>query len=195
MPLTHPAKADLSVKAFVLRAYINELKVANLFEVVLGKVDPGTRQVLLDPPPGSSWIDSRHTDGIGEVASEIIGLQRWRKISHDAVINSMIPVLRVVVEGFVRLFGATPATLLARLTRITSTSQRGVEYDYQASSNRSGVLIVRYYERRDVPLSTFYSCAGGIDTIFDICHTPGTIGDPQRIDDGKGNAVRIEVKW
>jgi hypothetical protein len=33
--------------------------------------------------------------------------------------RTMVPVLHIVIEGFVRLFGATPATLLARLTKIT----------------------------------------------------------------------------
>jgi hypothetical protein len=191
---TAPAP-DLSVKAYVVRGFISELKRVNLFEQVITRIEPATRLYMLEPSPGSTWVDSKHAEQIGEVVSELVGLQGWRKISHDATIHNMIPVLRVVIEGFVRIFGATPASLLTRLTKITSSSARGIEYDYQPISSRTGVLTVRYPERRNVPLSTFFCCAGGVETIFDICHQPGTLGDPKIVGDGLGNAARMDVKW
>jgi hypothetical protein len=193
---SHPdVSGDQQVKGFVLRAYITELKRIDLFERVLPRLDSKTRVVLLDPPPGNQWTDSRHTEHLGAVVSDMVGLRGWRQISHDATINNMVPVLRIVIEGFVRIFGGTPATLLARLTRITSTSARGVIYDYEPTTDRSGVLIVRYGERRNVPLSTFYCCAGGVCTIFDICRTPGTLGDPRIVENGLANTAAMDVKW
>jgi hypothetical protein len=192
-----PARAPLehAVKAFVLRAYVTELKRADLFDRVLAKISPATRPLLVDPPPGSTWLDSKHTEHLGEVVSALEGLLFWRSISHDATLNTMVPVLRIVIEGFVRLFGGTPATLFTRLTKITSTSARGVIYDYEATSNRSGVLTVRYPERRNVPLSTFYCCAGGVETIFDICRAKGTLGDPRMVDNGRSNTATFDVSW
>ena len=194
-PAESSGKPDLSVKSYVVRGFITELKRIDLFDAVVAKVEPATRRFLLDPAPGSTWVDWRYSEEVGEVVSALVGLPGWRKISHDATINNMVPVLRVVIEGFLRLFGATPAALLSRLTKITSSSARDIEYDYQPTSSRSGVLTVRYPTRRNVPLSTFYCCAGGVETIFDICRTAGTLGNSKLIDDGRANAARLDAKW
>jgi hypothetical protein len=183
------------VKAFVLRAHINELKRCDLFDRTVAKLDLATRRLMLDPPPASTWLDACHLEHLGEVVSQLVGLRAWRKMSHDATLNNMVPVIRVVIEGFVRIFGTSPATLLTRLNTITSSSARGAIYEYEPLSNRSGVLTVRYPGRQHVALSTFYCCVGGIDTIFDLCRTAGSISEPSIVEDGHANTAKLTVKW
>jgi hypothetical protein len=182
-------------KASMFRGYVDVLRRDRLLDRVRARVSADVAHMLDQPPPASAWIPWRQTDEVMLAIEAVGGIATVRNVSRDAVLVGLVPVLRVAVEGFLRLFGATPSTLLTRMGQLTSNSSRGVEYEYVATSDRSGEMLVRYPSRRDMPLALFAAAAGGFEAVYELCRVRGTVSDPEILADGMRNAVRLRFRW
>lgn len=193
-----PSAAAESVqesKASMFRGYIDALRRAGLFEAVRARVSPDFARTLDHPPPSSVWIPARDTDQLILAIEAAGGLAAVRKLSRDAVLLGLVPVLRGAIEAFLRLFGATPTTLLARISQLTSTSSRGVSYEYESTGDCSAVIVARYPSRRNMPIALFVAAAGGFEAIYELCGVQGKVSDPEVLSDGIGNAARFTFEW
>ncbi len=193
-----PATVDtgkMRCKASVLRGYLAVLESESLLEAVRQRSSPATRAAIDDPPPASNWMPSAPAEEISVIVADIDGFERCRKISHTAAREGVVPLLRKAVEGFLRLFGATPATLLSRMDLLTRSTMEGIEYEWQSTDDHTGFITLRYPFRRHMPLATFHAAAGSLTVTFDLCGKRGSIGEPEPLDVIEGNAVRFPVKW
>src|SRR5262249_24113600 len=163
--------------------YIAVLTRQGLFDGVLERVSPTTRAMLLEPPPASSWVDATVTEEVALAVAALAGPEAWRRVVLDATRTSVIPILRLALARFIRLFGATPASIFSRLGQLTANIVRGIEYEYTPTSPRSGDLVIRQLGRRDTPLVIFQGAAGGFSVVFELCRTKGAVSEPELIPD------------
>ncbi len=140
-------KVGYEVKGAALRAYIKELERKGWLDAVSAKISPEARAAFAAPPPASSWMDAAPIEELMGVVEALHGEQSVRALSHGAQ-KDLVPVLRPVIEGVLRIFGASPATMYARMELLTRTSLRGVEFGWEAASPESGTMEVRFVARR-----------------------------------------------
>ncbi len=102
-----------------------------------------------------------------------------RALSRDAQ-KALIPMLRPLVEGAMRLFGTTPPTC-------------GVAFKWMPRAERSGEVEVCFVDRRDVPFHAFVSFASTFELILELCGKTGTVAPPESIE--KGKSARFAITW
>ena len=113
-------------------------------------------------------------------------------MSHDAN-NEMVPLLRPLIEGILRLFGTSPATIFSRLELLTRTNLRGCEFKWRAETETSGEIEVRFVSRRQLPRRAFISFVGSFEVVLELCGKKGTVSSPDLLTDGSG--ARFVVEW
>jgi hypothetical protein len=166
-----------------------------MHEQVLARVDPATRAMMLDPPPATTWIDAHRLMDVDQVLLELRGAAVLRQMTRRAAEEGMLPVLRGTVEGLLRLFGASPASLFSRVGRFAGSTARGIEYRYIVTSETSGLLELEHVGLTNVPRGPLVATAGGLEYIFELCGVRGTISDPEMVDNGRANICRYQVAW
>ena len=98
-------------------------------------------------------------------------------------------------ERVLTLFGASPASFLARLHRVAEATARGVEYAYEPIDAKSGRFEIGYTKLRDVPVAAFVATGGALAFLFEMCGVRGTFGEPEWVADGTKNRMRFLVSW
>lgn len=181
-----------AVKGAVMRGFAAALRREGVFDKVRAFVSDDAGELLDNPPPASAWIERRRVLPIYLAIERVGGLPLTRKITREAVLLGLIPVVRLMVDGFLRLFGATPHTILSRMNDLSKSSGRGSEYEYVRTSDHSGTLTVRYVAERNVAPCVYAVAAGGFEAMLDVVGVKGTVGEPVTIAD---NAVRFVIEW
>ena len=184
-----------AAKAGMLRGFAAALKREGLYDKVRAKLTPSVAALLDNPPPASVWVESKDIEPLHIAIQEVAGLAGVRKISRAAVTLGLLPFAKIVIDGFLRLFGATPHTLLSRISDMSRTSTRGIEYEYVQTSERTARMLVRYPAQTNVPISVFSVAAGGFEAMIDATGATGTVSEPEVINDGRGNSARFVIEW
>jgi hypothetical protein len=183
------------VKGSLVRSMVAVVTEQGLRNAVIGRVSPVAAELLHDPPLPTMWIDAQVYNEILQALYEIEGAERLRHLNREAVDRGLSSLLRTTAPGMLRLFGASPETLLSRLDRLGASTSRGVITPYVASGPTSGSLEMEFPALRDVPIGAFVASGGAIKLVFDICGVSGTIGEPTWIDEERRNAMRFAVAW
>lgn len=185
----------VQVKGAFLRGYRAALQDLGLYAEVLEGCTPAVREALEMPPPTSSWVDYALVEGILRVVEAKRGMRTVRKLGHDAVSAGVAPFMQIFVQGLLRVFGVSPATLFANLNRVAAQTTRGMAYAYEATSEASGIMTVSLVERRNVEPIVWQASAGGLEIVFDTCKIGGHVQDPVLVDNGLGNTTQFRVTW
>ena len=151
--------------------------------------------MLVDPPLPTAWIDARLINEVYEVLFVLLGATDLRRLNLEATQRGVSPLVRGAAERVIRIFGASPGTLLSKFDRVAGTTSRGVLYRYESRSDTSGVFDIEYPGLRDVPMGPFVATGGALELIFDICGVAGTIDGPEVVENGRNNRVRYAVNW
>jgi hypothetical protein len=184
-----------AAKAGMIRGIVEALRREGLYEQVRAKVPPSVAALLDNPPPASVWIENSQVEPLHVAMYEVAGAAGVRRIGRAAVTLGLFPFVKVVIDGFLRLFGATPHTLLSRMGDLSKTSTRGIEYEYVRTSDRSARLLIRYVAQKNVPISVFSIAAGGFESMLDATGVKGTVSDPVVVDDGRANSATFTIEW
>ncbi len=187
-----PVDVGYQVKGATLRAYLRVLERDRSFAAVRAKVSPESRALFDAPPPASSWMDASTLEEIMDAVYATGGDAAVRQLSHAAQ-ETLIPLLSPLIEGALRLFGASPATLFARLGLLTRTSLRGVDFKWTPKGPHHGDVEVHFVERQAVPRRAFVSFAASFELVLKLCSKTGTVSGPEAI--GKGSGARFAVSW
>lgn len=185
----------LETKGSVVRSMAATLGEHGLLDGIAAAVSPAARAMLLDPPLPTAWIDGRVVNEVYEAILQLHGADVLRRMNRQAIERGVSPLIRGAAESVLRIFGASPATLLSRLGRVGGTMARGVTYRYDAESDTSGVFEIEYPGLVDVPLSASIATVGGLELVFEMCSTRGTFGPPELVANGRNNRVRFAVSW
>jgi hypothetical protein len=190
-----PQPKPLEIKASMFRGYLAAVDKAGLRDQVRALVSKQTQALMDLPPPISEWLGYEPTDELVIAIDALGGAAEVRALSRRAVLEGMAPFMRSVVQGFLSLFGVSPASLFSRMPQLTGTVSRGIEYGYTEESAHSGTLVVRYPSRHDVPLCVFVAVAGTLESIYDVCDAHGTVSAPEVIAEPAANAARFHLRW
>ena len=183
------------IKGSILRPLILTLASRNLIDPVAARVSPAARAILLDPPVFTEWLDARLSIEIYQAVLEVAGADQLRAIGRESIARGIMPLLRSTIERVLAVFGVSPATLFARLDRAAGGTSRGMVYRYTPIDDCSGEFDLEIPALSDVPLGPFVSTGGGLELIFELCGTRGTISEPRLVDNGRNNRMRYQVSW
>lgn len=196
---TDPAPASLvtaalEAKASTLRGMIKVLEARGLLGAVRAHVTAATRALLDAPPPASSWISHAAFEDLGLAVVAVAGTKAWREVTFTAGRDSVLPLLRVGIEGVLRLFGATPVVVFSRWQQLAASSVRGIHYEFRSTGPRSGEIVVTYEGCRNVPIAVFHATAGSLELGFDVTGHAGSVDEPEVLP-GDGNRAVYRVRW
>jgi hypothetical protein len=130
-------------------------------------------------------------DMIGALAA-LRGLDAVRAVTRAGQETGGLTILRPVLTGLLRLFGATPSTLFSRFGELTKTELRGVRFQWVSETPRSGGLTVTY-PRPHTPRHAFIGMESGCWLTLDVCGVKGHVADTELSPDGASGIIR--VRW
>jgi hypothetical protein len=183
------------VKAAYLSALSTTLKKVGVLADVIEHASARTRDALENPPPPSVWIDYGICVEVYRIVGELRGRPAIRSVMREATYAGIAPFKQVFVQGLLRLFGVSPATLFTHMNKLAGQSSRGGEFVYTPTSDSSGVMTVTMPDEKDVDPSVWYASAGGFDVVFETCNVIGTVLDPTYRTDGPSNCAEFRLSW
>jgi hypothetical protein len=190
-----PAPPPLLVKGSYLRAYGATLKKLGLYDAVFATVSPRVREALASPPPASVWVDYGIGIEIFTAVEQLKGKAALRSFAHEATLSGIAPFMQNLIQGMMRLFGVSPATIFRNMNKLVRQTSRSGEFTYAATSDSSGIVTMTVTGHRDVPSSLFTASAGGLEVTFDSCGVIGHVQDPIMKENGLNNTADYRVSW
>jgi hypothetical protein len=185
------AAPGVRLKASTLRSYVSVLAKDGQRDAVLAHVPPETATLIADPPLATTWVDFMHVVRITQAVEALYGIAGVRDFARKAIDEAKRPHLRVL-EAVMRLFGVSPATVFKRLNDVIKHTIENNIFSYSPTSDRSGVIEVRWLVDYEVPTCMFIGAATTFQVIFESCGVRGLVGAPQRLGPG---AARFRLQW
>jgi len=186
--------AAYEVKGSAFRGYVTQIEKLGALAEVRARVPPETLAALETPPLPSVWIDAIIVEDLIGALEAARGLDAVRAVTKNGQQGTMLPVVRPILTGLLRLFGATPATLLARFPDFTRTVQRGIQFRWESESPRAGRLVVTF-GRPHVPRHAFIGMESACWLILDLCGLKGTVAPTEISSDGTSTSGKVPVRW
>jgi hypothetical protein len=181
-------------KGTVPRSYLAVLAEDGLLETVRARMPAADRAAITPTPLASAWIDATHMDALLAATLEHVGEPRFRVIAGRAARYSA-GFARPVIEGLLRVFGASPLVLLRRIAMLGETTARGVGFEFTASGERSGVVELRLPNGHHVGRANALSLAVGVESIVALCGVSACETEIQPSDPARPNAVSVAIRW
>jgi hypothetical protein len=186
-----PARGRMRLKGSTLRAYINALDKLNRRQEVMARVPEETARIIGTPPLAGSWVDFVHIVHLTEAMEAAAGMAGVRDFAQRAVDEAKGPHVRML-EGLLRIFGTSPATLFKRMNDLVKSAIENIEYRYVPTSDRSGVMTVRYFLADELPMCMYVGGTQALQAIFDACGVKGLVGNPEQ---RGANCVEYKLQW
>jgi hypothetical protein len=181
------------VKGAVVRAYVTFLEREKLFDTVVARLEPEHARVFRNPPLVSTWVDGWCLIETTRAVQQLKGNEMLRRISTETTAaHAKYDFVQPFLQGIMRLFGVSPATLLSRFNELAKTSVEGMEFRYTASSPRSGVMRVRYDLDQAVPKHCWITTVAVFENVIKMCGADGTVSEAKILDD---MAADYEIRW
>jgi hypothetical protein len=179
------------LKGSTLRSYVSVLTRDGHRDAVLAQVPPDTAAQITDPPLATAWVDFVHVVRITQAVEALYGTVGVREFARKAIDDAKKPHLRVL-EAVMRLFGVSPASVFKRLNDVIKHTIENNIFSYAPTSDRSGVMEVRWLVDYEVPTCMFIGVATTFQVIFESCGVRGFVGAPERLGPG---AARFRLQW
>lgn len=186
-PTTAASKATLftGIRAILVR----ESKLTRVAAVV----SPPLRAMLEHPPLASEWVSADTMEELLVAIAAHEGLDGVQRITRRAVTESIAPILRGFAQPMLRLFGATPHSLFARLGDVMKLTNRGIEGRYSRGGER--LAFVTFCHPKSGPLSPamFASWRGSLEAVLDFCEAKGAVSPPMV--NAAQNGAEFSLQW
>jgi hypothetical protein len=166
-----------------------------VFARVRARVPEATRALLDEPPGLTAWVSGRVFQDIADALFDVGGEAMVRAVGRGGVERGPQPIVMSTLQGFLRLFGATPATLFARIGMISATMGQGTSYEWARVSENEGVLTMRYEWRADASRPLFMMMAGSFEQVFQICGRRGIVEAPDITRTARASVGRFRMCW
>jgi hypothetical protein len=181
----------LKVKAKTFRSYVSILTADGKYDAVLAIVPPDTAALMRDPPLPGSWMHGRHMHDVVVAVNAIGGLTAVRELTRRGTEDARKPYMNIV-EGVLKLFGTSPATLFKRMNSLVSSILEGVTFRYTAVTERSGVMDVEWEVDYEMPACEFVGLVPTFQTLLSACGAKGVVGTPERLGPAR---ARYAIQW
>jgi hypothetical protein len=189
------AGSAYQVKGYNVRGFVAAVSRRGLLADLEARATPATRALLVDPPSPSAWVDGTVLLELNTLLLEQRGEAVVRAIGRESIEQGALGILRPAIEGFMRLFGATPSTLFSRLATLSTSSTRGAKLDYTEESATAGLVVFRLVGTPRATRAVFISFAGAMEVAFDLCKVRGTAAEPVVRNEGSDTVGEIRVSW
>jgi serine/threonine protein kinase len=186
------ARAGYDVKGSLVRAYTQHIESMGLLPSVLSMVSPSSHQLMIDPPLSNEWVDGIVIEDMILQVEALRGVAGIREVTRAGIHSNILPILKPVVIPMLRLFGASPHTLLSRFGQFTKNNLRGIDFQWVSTGERSGTLRVQFPRAR-IPRGAFIGFESGMHVICDLCSVQGNVGEVQTSADGAVGV--IDLSW
>lgn len=183
--------SGIQLKAMTFRAYLAVLDKDNLRAAIVARVPPEAAALMAAPPLAGSWMDFLTMLHITEAMEAVGGMAGVRDLARKGTNEARKPYMGIV-ESVIKLFGTSPATLFKRMSSLVGSFIRGVDFQYIAKSERSGVMEVEFLPEYPIPMCVFVSQLPSFQALFDTCGVKGLIGQPERLSTHK---ARTTLQW
>jgi hypothetical protein len=175
----------MRLKAATFRAYVAMLEHDSKRDAVMALVPPETAALMARPPLAGSWMDLTHMQRLIHAVDKIGGLAAVRDFARRAVADARKPYMGVV-EGVLKLFGTSPATLLKRMNALVRS------FRFVPSSERAGVMEIEWATEHKIAMCEFVAQVPSLQTLLDACGVKGVVGPPERL---AANRARFHIQW
>jgi hypothetical protein len=186
-----PQTSGREMSGNVMRELLAELKLRGLFDSVRAGVPPEAQALMDVPPLHAAWVPSDLYEALWVRLGQLAGREQVKEVACSVTRNSMGPSLPLVKTYFT-LFGASPTTALKNVGKVISVQCRGIEFDYEPETERSGFMKLR----TPAPLSDFVfaSWEGALRLGGEITHNPTLKVERCEISED-GKLGRIRIHW
>jgi hypothetical protein len=181
----------IRIKGMTIRAYLHYVARQERRQEIMAWLPADTVALIENPPLPTTWLEWRHLEDIVVAVEKVQGMDGVRYMSERTIEESRRPYVRAL-EGLIRLFGTSPATIYKRMNDIVRNSIENTEYNWVATSTRSGTMEVVYGGDRTIPDCIFVGGVPAIAGILHFCGVRGVVSEPRRLGPRQ---VRYEVTW
>jgi hypothetical protein len=193
--LARQAKIQFEIKGTVWNGRLRALEKYCSLTEIRGLVSAETRKLMDDPPPASSWVPGVAIVELDAAIYDTRGSDICARCSRETSEIAGTTVLRTLAEGLLRLFGMSPSTIFERMGQVSSTSVRGIEYEYKSTGPTSGKMFIRYTHCVNVPYAVFSSISGGMAAIFGFLQIKGHVSPPELSTTAPHNSAIVTLRW
>jgi hypothetical protein len=182
----------LAFKGSILRGYSRWLREQGHIERVLACASGEAARKLRDPPLVTEWVAGDVQFAVLDAVHAVGGDALLRAMVSGSTQTGVLKLLEPLIQGVVRVFGKSPATLFSRLDSMRGNTIRGVDFRYRSEGEKSGVIEAR--SQRD-KLSA-HSALAWAALIEALCRTLG-FDDVRTSYESSGDrmGVTIRVQW
>lgn len=104
-------------------------------------------------------------------------------------------MIKPVIEGVLRVFGATPSALFRRMDLMGGSTLRGVAFRYEEYGPRSAFMEADIYGP-EVPLSRFVRFNAAYEIMIELCGGKPKVADPVVVVRAPwGSRARCDLAW
>lgn len=189
-----PLAGTDQVKASVLRGYAIALTEMGAMAEVRTRLPAATLRLLMDPPPVTAWIPGMIVEHITGALADVRDLAAVRQCGRRSTEAGVGGIARGVIEGVLRLFGASPAALFSRYKTLSSNFVRNIDFAWEPEGETAGSMIMRI-RSRPMSLAGYAATAGSFEFILALCKKDGTVSDPELLPVSAGSAARYRIRW
>jgi len=189
VPLTTPSKRTATATLF--RGYIVSLKKMGWLPAVRERVSPEVVELIDRPPFPTQWINVRAHEEVMAALGELAGDPALRQLGYEASRDACGPIITPIIRTLMAISGASPATIFAKLGRISAVVLRGSSFLYTPRSPASGTLEIRIDD--PAPRASFVCWEGALASAYDLTDVKGSVA-PCVTQPG-GCAATYELQW
>jgi hypothetical protein len=178
-----------------VRCGIDFIAEKGLTAKVRAEASAAARIAMDNPPSKLGWQDATVLDELETLLLKHGGRQACVDLGHYAAVSLGGGIVKPVLSFALQIFGTTPQTIFTNLDRFYSIVTRGLHYEYQAVSAKSGVIILTA-DGPNPPPALFDVCRGNLTYLLDLAGVTGNI-DPHhlRSADSSRTIVSFAVNW
>jgi hypothetical protein len=140
---------------------------------------PNQPRQIIESASRVEWVHLRHHSRLNEVALGQLGLERYQQGWRQAMLRSVRQkTLRATVSGALRLFGASPASLMKLAPRAWNLLARNagtLDAAVELEAKRGQMTLTEFPEEYSRDGSFAQGLVGCIEAFLDICETQGEV--------------------
>lgn len=154
---------------------------------------PLAKALINHPPVASEWVSADAVQELLVAIAEHEGVESVQRTTRRAVTESIVPLLRSYAGPLLRLFGATPHSIFARLGDVMKLTNRGILGGYRRGGDKVAFVSFRHNTTTPLHPVTFQSWRGSLEAILDFCDVKGTVSPPVVFIASDG--AEFELRW
>lgn len=167
------ARPDLNgvfrTRAGAWRGFIELLHERELFEPVRARVPPPVQRLMDTPPLAVSWMPAMGFQFVFRALDELVSPEAFVQLAHDSVVKGPLRRMKPVIEGIIRIFGASPAAFLQKTPQLMASQVEGITFSIDELGEGYAIVGVCYDYLHDVPRVGFEYWRGAMQITFELC--------------------------